>query len=112
MATVDKDFKVKNGLQVNDNAVISGTLTAADPTASNHAATKSFVKSLVFGTVASTAPESPQAGKIWVDSTESRMKIYTGSSWVTLATIGDANTLQDHIHDDAIDGDGRIETII
>jgi hypothetical protein len=112
MATVNKDFKVKNGLRVNDDAVIGGTLTAANPTADTHAATKSFVKSIVFGTVASTSPESPYAGKIWVDTTESRMKIYSGSSWITMATIGDTNMLQDHIHDYAIDGDGRIEEVI
>lgn len=112
MATVDKDFKVKLGLVVTDNATIDGTLSAADPTADTHAATQGFAKSVAYGTVASTAPSTTWAGKIWVDSTESRMKIYTGSSWVTLATIGDANTLQDHIHNDAIDGDGRINSVI
>ena len=112
MATEDKDFKVKLGLVVTDNAVIDGTLSAAAPTADSHAATQGFAKSLAYGTVASTVPSSPVAGKIWVDSTESRMKIYTGSSWVTLATIGDTNTLQDHIHNDAIDGNGLINTII
>ena len=112
MATVDRDFKVKNGLQVSSNAIINGTLEIAEPTASNHAATKGFVKQLAFGTVASTAPENPWPGKMWVDSTESRMKIYNGSSWITLATIGDANTLADHIHNDAIEGDGRVNTIL
>lgn len=43
MATVDKDFKVKLGLVVTDNATIDGTLSAADPTADTHADRKSVV---------------------------------------------------------------------
>lgn len=111
MATVDKDFKVKNGLQVSSDAIIDGTLAIAEPTQSDHAATKGFAKEVAFGTVASTAPENLWPGKIWVDTTESRMKMYNGTSWITMATIGDTNTLRDHIHNDAIDGDGRINTI-
>jgi hypothetical protein len=112
MAINDRDFKVKNGLIVSSNAVISGTLTIAEPTQSNHASTKAFVKKIAFGVIASTAPSEVWPGRIWVDSSESRMKIYNGSSWITMATINDTNTLVDHIHNDAIEGDGRINTIL
>jgi hypothetical protein len=112
MATDDKDFKIKNGLRVSSNAIINGTLEIAEPTESNHASTKAFVKKLAFGAVASTPPSEIWPGRIWVDSSESRMKIYNGSSWITLATINDTNTLVDHIHNDAIEGDGRINTIL
>lgn len=112
MATVDdKDFKVKNGLKVSSNAIIGGNLTIAEPVENTHAATKSFAERISYGTVASTAPTELWAGRIWVDTTESRMKIYDGSNWITMATIADTNNLQDHIHNDAIEGDGRINTI-
>jgi hypothetical protein len=112
MATVDRDFKVKNGLHVSSHAIINGTLEIAEPIDANHAATKGFAKSVASGTVASTAPIELWPGRMWVDTTESRMKIYNGLSWITLATIGDTNTLADHIHNDAIEGDGRINTIL
>lgn len=112
MATVTKDFRVKNGLYVTEDASISGTVSVGDVSSDSHAATKEYAESLAYASVSGTAPSSPLAGKMWVDTSESRLKIWTGSSWVTLATMADANTLQDHIHDDAIEGTGRISSVV
>lgn len=110
MATVNKDFKVKHGLQVVGGASFGGSIAAAAPTEANHVATKSYVDALGT-TVASTAPSTPANGSMWFDTVSERLKVYYGVSWVTLATGEDALTLQDHIHDMTIDGDGRIDTV-
>ena len=108
MATVDKDFKVKNGLQVAGSGSFGGTLTVATPTADAHVATKAYVDSLAGMTVSSTAPASPTNGKQWLDTTTNRVNFYYDGSWYTQATIDDTNTLPEHIHDTAIDGTGFI----
>jgi hypothetical protein len=110
MATSDKDFKVKNGIQVAGDAIIAGNISAAAPTASGHVATKGYVDSLALPAVDSTAPSSPSAGQLWLDTVSLRLHVYDGSSWITLATKADADYLPDHIHDTAIDGTGRIST--
>ncbi len=110
MTTTAKDFKIKNGLQVTGGAVFGGAIEAATPTADNHVVTKAYADAL-GPTVASTAPSSPSNGKLWFDTVSERLKVYFGSTWVTLATGEDALTLQDHIHDTTIDGDGRIDTV-
>ena len=108
MATVDKDFKVKNGLQVAGSGSFGGTLTVATPTESTHVATKAYVDSLTGMAVSSTAPSSPTNGKLWLDTTTNRVNFYYDGSWYTQATIDDTNTLPEHIHDTAIDGTGFI----
>ena len=108
MATVDKDFKVKNGLQVAGSGSFGGTLTVATPTESTHVATKAYVDSLAGMTVSSTAPSSPTNGKQWLDTTTNRVNFYYDGSWYTQATIDDTNNLPQHIHDTAIDGTGFI----
>ena len=108
MATVDKDFKVKNGLQVTGSGSFGGTLTAATPTENTHVATKLYVDSLAGMSVGSTAPSSPTNGKQWLDTTTNRVNFYYDGSWYTQATIDDTNTLAEHIHDTAIDGTGFI----
>lgn len=108
MATVNKDFKVKNGLQVTGSGSFGGTLTAATPTESTHLATKAYVDSLAGMAVSSTAPSSPTNGSQWLDTTTNRVNFYYDGSWYTQATIDDTNTLPEHIHDTAIDGTGFI----
>ena len=108
MATVDKDFKVKNGLQVVGSGSFGGTLTVATPTADAHVATKAYVDALTGMAVSSTAPSSPTNGKQWLDTTTNRVNFYYDGSWYTQATIDDTNTLSEHIHDTAIDGTGFI----
>ena len=110
MSTVDKDFKVKNGIQVAGDAIIGGTISASTPTADGHVATKGYVDSLALPVVDPVAPSSPSAGQLWLDTVSLRLHVYDGSSWITLATKADADYLPDHIHDTAIDGTGRITT--
>ena len=108
MATVDKDFKVKNGLQVVGSGSFGGTLTVATPTTDAHAATKAYVDSVTGMTVSSTAPSSPTNGKQWLDTGTNRVNFYYDGAWYTQATIDDTNNLAEHIHDTAIDGTGFI----
>jgi hypothetical protein len=114
LATVDKDFKVKNGLQVNGDAVINGTVSAATPTESSHLTTKSYVDSLIGETsgivVGSTAPENANNGDLWFDTLVERVNVYYAGQWLTIATIDDTLTIPDHIHDTSIDGNGLIVT--
>jgi hypothetical protein len=112
LATANKDFKVKNGLQVNGDAVINGTVSAATPTASGHLATKAYVDTAVssgipFGT---TPPENSENGNMWFDTLTERVNVYYDGSWLTIATIDDTLNIPDHIHDTSIDGNGLIVT--
>ena len=108
MATVEKDFKVKNGLTVTNGGSFGGAVVVGTPTLSTHAATKAYVDSLTGMTVSSTAPSSPTNGKQWLDTTTNRINFYYDGSWYTQATIDDTNNLPQHIHDTAIDGTGFI----
>ena len=111
MTTSNKDFRVKHGIQVAGSAVINGTVQISEATADNHAVTRSYVEGLALPVVSALAPESPSPGQLWLDSVSERLHVFDGESWIALATIEDANVLQDHIHDTSIDGDGRIVSI-
>ena len=109
MATVDKDFKVKNGLQVASGGSFGGAVTVGSPTLAAHAATKEYVDSLTGSmSVGPTAPESPVNGTQWLDTLTNRVNFYYSGSWYTQATIDDTQNLPQHIHDTAIDGSGLI----
>jgi hypothetical protein len=108
MATVNKDFKVKNGLVVASGGTFGGTVVVGTPTENSHAATKAYVDSLAGMTVSSTAPSSPTNGSQWLDTLTNRVNFYYDGTWYTQATIDDTNTLPQHIHDTAIDGTGFI----
>jgi hypothetical protein len=108
MATVNKDFRVKHGIIVADGGTFGSTVTVATPTENTHAATKSYVDSIAGMVVGSTPPESPTNGRLWFDTLTERVHVYYSSEWVAIATLEDAETLQDHIHDTAIDGSGLI----
>lgn len=107
MATVDKDFKVKNGLVVANGGSFGGSVTVGTPTENAHAATKAYVDSAGM-TVGATAPASPSNGQQWLDTSTNRVNFYYDGSWYTQATIDDTNNLAEHIHDTAIDGTGFI----
>lgn len=114
MATDNKDFKVKNGLVVTNGGTFGGTVTVATPTLGVHAATKDYVDSAVSTPtipVSSTAPASPENGDLWFDTLTQRVHVYYNSEWLAIATLEDAETLQDHIHDTAIDGSGLIVSV-
>ena len=109
MATVDKDFKVKNGLVVINGGSFGGTVTVATPTLGGHATTKDYVDSLpVSVPVDALPPVSPSNGDLWFDSVTQRVHVYYGSEWVAIATLADSEVLRDHIHDTSIDGTGLI----
>ena len=111
MATVDKDFRVKQGLNVNLGGTFGGTVTVATPTENTHAATKAYVDSAAGGLeVSATAPVSPSNGDLWFDTVTSRVYVYYSAVWIALATLADAEVLQEHIHDTAIGGTGQIAT--
>jgi hypothetical protein len=111
LATTDKDFKVKNGLQVAGGASFGAAVVIGAPTESNHAVTKSYVDGLVGGMpVGSTPPVSPSNGDMWFDTVTQRVNVYYGGSWITVASIDDTLNIPQHIHDTSIDGNGLIVT--
>ena len=111
MGTVNKDFKVKNGLRVTDAGIFGGTVTALDPTEAGHLATKSYVDAIAAGIpVSSTPPSTPSNGDLWFDTLVERINVYYDGQWVTIATIDDTLNIPDHIHDTSIDGNGLIVT--
>jgi len=107
MATVAKDFKVKNGLIVANGGSFGGTVEVATPTSNSHAATKEYVDSRSMA-VGATAPSSPTNGTMWLDTATNRVNFYYDGTWYTQATIDDTNNLPEHIHDTEIDGTGFI----
>lgn len=109
MATVDKDFKVKNGIVVANGGTFGGTVTVASPTLADHAATKEYVDNLTTSIpVSDTPPENPSDGNFWLDTVTNRLYIYYNSLWNAQASLADAENLPQHIHDTAIDGTGLI----
>jgi hypothetical protein len=111
VATVNKDFKVKHGLNVAEGGTFGQAVTVGTPTQNTHAATKLYVDTLSAGmSVSDTAPVSPSNGDLWLDTLTERVHVYYSSSWTPLATLQDAEVLQQHIHDTAIDGTGLIVT--
>ncbi len=109
MATVDKDFKVKNGLVVANGGTFGDAVIVGAPTLADHAATKEYVDSLTGSmAVGTTAPSSPTNGTQWLDTLTNRVNFYYEGSWYTQATIDDTQNLPQHIHDTAIDGTGFI----
>ena len=111
MATVNKDFKVKNGLQVAGSGSFGGSLSVAAPTEATHVATKAYVDSLTGSmTVGTTAPSSPTNGTQWLDTLTNRVNFYYDGTWYTQATIDDTLDIPNHIHDTSIDGNGLIVT--
>ena len=109
--TVNKDFRVKHGIAVADGGTFGGTVTVATPTENAHAATKLYVDSVAGSVsipVGATPPAAPTNGKLWFDTLTERVHVYYDSEWVAIATLADAERLQDHIHDTSIDGSGLI----
>jgi hypothetical protein len=109
--TTNRNFKVKHGLDVADGGTFGSTVTVATPTQNQHAATKLYVDTAVGSPqipVSGTAPVSPENGDLWFDTVTQRVHVYYSSQWLAIATLEDAETLQDHIHDTSIDGTGLV----
>jgi hypothetical protein len=112
VSTVNKDFKVKNGLIVGLGGSFGGAVTVATPTLGTHAATKTYVdeKPMVVNTL-QDAPLNPVNGQLYYDTVYNRVHVYYNNQWAALANIADAEFLQDHIHDTSIDGNGMLVSI-
>jgi hypothetical protein len=111
MATVNKDFKVKHGLNVAEGGTFGQAVVVGTPTENTHAATKLYVDSLdLLVATGATAPDSEDSseGQLFINTSESRLLFYYNSQWNTLALLNDTITIAQHIHDTAIDGTGLI----
>jgi hypothetical protein len=109
MATVNKDFKVKHGLNVAEGGTFGGTVTVATPTQNTHAATKLYVDSFEYLVpTASSAPAGAVNGELYIDTQENRLLFFYNSQWNTLALLDDTIEIAQHIHDTAIGGTGLI----
>jgi len=114
VATVNKDFKVKHGLDVTQGGTFGGTVTVATPTQNTHAATKLYVDSKgAVAAPASTAPAGPVNGQLWFDTVSRHVSVYSTdqAEWIMIATFSDTASLRQHIHDTAIDGTGLIVSV-
>lgn len=109
MATVNKDFRVKHGLNVAEGGTFGQAVTVGTPTENTHAATKLYVDSLdlLVGTAAS-APAEASNGQLYVDTQENRLAFYYNGQWNTLALLNDTIEIAQHIHDTSIGGTGLI----
>ena len=118
MATTDRDFKVKNGLNVATTGTFGGTVTVATPTQNTHATTKLYVDTAIAGASAgvipteSSNPATPVDGQIYFNTTTQHLSVYStdAADWIMIATFADTADLQQHIHDTSIDGNGLITT--
>lgn len=111
MATVEKDFKVKNGLLVTSGGSFGGAVIVGAPTLDSHAATKEYVDAATGSPtvpVESTPPTPTADGQLYFDSATQRLAISSNGVWIPIATLSDAETLQQHIHDTSIGGNGLI----
>jgi hypothetical protein len=109
VATIDKNFKVKNGLVVALGGTFGGTVEVGTPTENSHATTKEYVDSRPIALpIDDEAPSTPSNGDLWFDSITERINVYYNGEWISIATLEDAEVLQDHIHDTSIDGNGLI----
>jgi len=114
VATVNKDFKVKHGLDVTQGGTFGGTVTVATPTLDTHATTKLYVDSKgAVAAPASTAPANPVNGQLWFDTVSRHISVYStdAADWIMIATFSDTADLRQHIHDTAIDGTGLIVSV-
>ena len=109
MATVNKDFKVKHGLNVAEGGTFGSAVVVGTPTENTHATTKLYVdsKPLLVAT-ASTAPADAVNGQLYVDTQENRLLFFYNGQWNTLALLQDTLEIAQHIHDTAIGGTGLI----
>lgn len=116
MTTINKDFKVKNGLVVSLGGSFGGAVEVGTPTENAHAATKEYVDSRTGTVIVPTeteAPVSPVDGQFYFDTTTRHLSVYStdAAEWIMIATFDDTANLRQHIHDTAIDGTGLIVSV-
>jgi hypothetical protein len=56
--------------------------------------------------VSDTAPEDPENGNFWLDTTNNRLKVYIFGTWTILSYFTDP--VRDHTHDTSINGNGMV----
>jgi hypothetical protein len=111
MATINKDFKVKHGLQVAEGGTFGQAVVVGTPTENTHAATKLYVDSkevVVAQGSAAPSTENSSNGELFIDTAENRLLFYYNGQWNTLALLNDTIEIAQHIHDTAIGGTGLI----
>lgn len=111
MATTNRDFKVKHGLNVAEGGTFGQAVTVGTPTENTHAATKSYVDNKeVIVAQGSTAPSAGDSsnGELFIDTAENRLLFYYNGQWNTLALLDDTIEIAQHIHDTSIGGTGLI----
>lgn len=116
MATIDKDFKVKNGLVVALGGSFGGAVEVGTPTENAHAATKEYVDNHTGMVIVATeieAPSDPVDGQMYFNTDTRHLSIYSSDAqdWIMIATFEDTYNLRQHIHDTSIDGNGLIVTV-
>lgn len=79
MATVNRDFVVKHGLQV------ATGITFSDDTVQ----TTAYDPNLLISPTSSSEPESPVNGQLYFNTTKQRLEIYFNGSWFVLAFYND-----------------------
>lgn len=116
MTTSEKDFKVKNGIQVADDGVFGGNIVTAEPQSASHVTTKSYVDNLVNSVagqmpVGGTAPSSPSNGDFWFNTEIERLSVYYEGQWIIIPTLTDSQNIPNHTHDTSIDAGGFLSYI-
>jgi len=107
--TYNKDFKVKHGLSVAEGGTFGQAVTVATPTENAHAATKLYVDSFQYLIpTESSAPQDPDNGQLYIDSTTNRVAFAYNDVWYTIALLNDTLDIPQHIHDTSIGGTGLI----
>ena len=111
MATTNRDFKVKHGLDVAEGGTFGQAVTVGTPTENGHAATKEYVDNieLLVGQ-GTTPPDSENAtdGELFINADENRLLFFYNGQWNTLALLNDTIEIAQHIHDTSIGGTGLI----
>ena len=111
MATTNRDFRVKHGINVAEGGTFGGTVTVATPTENAHAATKLYVdnkSSSVVVASGSTFPSPATNGQLFYYTEDDHLYVYYNTAWSSIALLNDTLELQQHIHDTAIDGTGLV----
>jgi hypothetical protein len=111
MTTVNKDFKVKHGLNVAEGGTFGQAVVVGTPTENTHAATKAYVDGRELLVAQGSTPPADQNssnGELFIDTAENRLLFYYNGQWNTLALVSDTLEIPQHIHDTAIGGTGLI----
>jgi hypothetical protein len=111
VATTNRDFKVKHGLDVAEGGIFGQAVTVGTPTENAHAATKLYVDNKELLVAQGNNPPSTEVatdGELFIDTQNNRLLFYYNGQWNTTALLQDTLEIAQHIHDTAIGGTGLI----